>query len=104
MLDEIKTKFPIDFANLEKSIKTFCEQGFILNEQAFRNENEGFYSIKTYTKRFYGKLILGEKKYTFILLHEFKKQDNKKERNDAVAICKERLKELGDDIEEIKRN
>lgn len=104
MLGEIETDHPIDFANLEKCIKTFCEQGSIQNEETFRNEDDGYFSIKTYTKRFYGKLIVGKNKKTFILLHEFKKQGNKKERNDAVAICKTRLEELGEDIEEIKRN
>lgn len=91
-------------ANLDKIIDTFCKLGWISNPTIFRNENEDFYSMKTYTKRFYGYLVRGEKMLTFILLHDFKKQDNKKERNDAVAICKKRLTELGEDLEEIRRN
>lgn len=104
MLEEVKRVYPIDHALLEKNIKTFCEQGTIENPQFWRNEGEGYFSIRAYTKRFYGKLIVGVNKNTFILLHEFKKQGNKKERDDAVAICKERLKELGEDIEKIRQN
>jgi len=104
MFAELKKQHPIDWGNFEKIVDTFCNQGWIVNPTIFRNENEDFYSIKTRTKRFYGYLVRGDKMLTFILLHEFKKQDNKKERNDAVEICKQRLTELGDDLEEIRRN